>query len=466
MGLGRAIRHPLDPHANALRLTLLASLGLLPIACGGATSGHTSGIGGSNGSGGFEGSTAGSSPGKPGQTSDGVACTNPTADPVSGLVACDEGYSHRPVAKTCGQNVTGLGESASEQRKLPPLEEYVPCGDDPRICGQYRFGYCEAVLGSPACLVGCADDSDCKDGMICLCPSTGGYGVCEPGACQIDANCELGFRCASYSAGCGSGYACQTPKDVCVSQADCKTSEGCVPGDDGVRVCTPPCLVGRPFLVAAEARVAPVVACGAWRDGARTPRLEHLSSEERAELAEHWAHLGQLEHASIAAFARFSLQLLTLGAPPELVEACTRALADETAHTKLCFELASAYAGRPLGPGPLVIADCLGAVSLEEVLDLVIQEGCFGETGGALDAQRAADEASDPVIRAAYAQIAGDETRHAELAFRFVGWALRQNSASMRQRVVAALAQQAPSCAITEVAAPCLQAVLSANRAA
>jgi len=460
------MRHQVDPRASALQLTLLASLGLLPIACGGATSGHTSGIGGSNGTGGFPGATAGSSPGKPGQTRDGVACTNPIADPVSGLVGCDEGYTHRPVAKTCGENLTGVGQSASEQRTLPRLEEYVPCGDDPRVCEQYRFGYCEQILGSPACLPGCADDTDCNDGSICLCRADGLYGECELGACQADADCEPGFSCASYVGGCGGGYACQTAKDTCISSADCNTSEGCQPGDDGVRVCTPPCLVGRPFLVAAEARVAPVIASGAWRGRARTPQVDHLSSDERDERAAHWARLGQLEHASIAAFARFGLQLLALGAPPELVEACTRALGDETAHTRLCFELASAYAGRTLGPGPLEIADCLAAVSLDEVLRLVIEEGCFGETGGALEAQRAADEASDPVIQAAYAQIARDETRHAELAFRFVGWALKQDYPTTRQRVLAALAQQGPSDAIANVAAPCLEALLCANQAA
>jgi len=59
----------------------------------------------------------------------------------------------------------------------------------------------------------------------------------------------------------------------------------------------------------------------------------------------------QLEHASIAAFARFSLQLLSLGAPAGLIDDCTRALGDETAHARLCFQLASAYAGRAIGSG-------------------------------------------------------------------------------------------------------------------
>src|SRR6185503_19927292 len=108
------------------------------------------------------------------------------------------------------------------------------------------------------------------------------------------------------------------------------------------------------------------------------------------------------------------------GAPPELVEACTQALADETAHTKLCFSLASAYAGRKVGPGALDVEQSLSATSLADIVDLVILEGCFGETSAALEALELRDTASDPVIVSAYAQIAADEQRHAELAFRFV----------------------------------------------
>ncbi|HYQ14697.1 MAG TPA: ferritin-like domain-containing protein, partial [Polyangiaceae bacterium] len=216
--------------------------------------------------------------------------------------------------------------------------------------------------------------------------------------------------------------------------------------------------------VEAEARVAPVVGRGDWGALAvAMPRLDHLTASERAVLAEHWTRLGQLEHASIAAFARFSLQLLSLGAPPELVEACTRALGDETAHTRLCFRLASAYAGRDIGPGPLDVSGSLEVTSLADIVDLVIAEGCFGETSAALDALDAADSASDPVIAAAYAQIAADEQRHAELAFQFVRWALGRAPHSIALRVSAAIS--APPSAepgVSSVAVPCLQALLAA----
>lgn len=77
-----------------------------------------------------------------------------------------------------------------------------------------------------------------------------------------------------------------------------------------------------------------------------------IPASEREAIARGWARAGLLEHASIAAFARFTLQLLALGAPPALVLDARAAIGDETEHARLCFTIASAYAGRPLGPWP------------------------------------------------------------------------------------------------------------------
>jgi hypothetical protein len=49
-----------------------------------------------------------------------------------------------------------------------------------------------------------------------------------------------------------------------------------------------------------------------------------------------------MEHASVAAFARFTLDLLALGAPADLVQSAQQALGDEIAHAELCFGLAGA----------------------------------------------------------------------------------------------------------------------------
>ena len=144
---------------------------------------------------------------------------------------------------------------------------------------------------------------------------------------------------------------------------------------------------------------------------------------------EGWPH----EHASIAAFARFTLQLMSLGAPADLVERSNAAISDETLHAKIAFTIASAYAGRDVGPGRLDVRGALKSGSLEEILINVIREGCIGETVAAVEAAEALEHAVDPMVRDALARISKDELRHADLAWQFVRWAIESGGEDLRQ---------------------------------
>jgi len=76
-----------------------------------------------------------------------------------------------------------------------------------------------------------------------------------------------------------------------------------------------------------------------------------------------------------------------------------------------------------------------------------IREGCVGETVAAIEAREAAEYAADPGRRALLLEISEDETRHAELAYRFVQWALSQGDSALGHVVrqeFAALAAAAP----------------------
>src|SRR4051812_39178148 len=84
-------------------------------------------------------------------------------------------------------------------------------------------------------------------------------------------------------------------------------------------------------------------------------RNEALPESLRRALVEHWTRAAQMEHASVAAFSRFSLQLLAVGAPPSLLQDAHRAALDEITHAELCFSLATSYAGHGIGPGPLPV---------------------------------------------------------------------------------------------------------------
>ncbi|MCB9795549.1 MAG: hypothetical protein H6741_22835 [Alphaproteobacteria bacterium] len=154
-------------------------------------------------------------------------------------------------------------------------------------------------------------------------------------------------------------------------------------------------------------------------------RVEALDPGLRERLTQRWAEAALDEHASIASFSRFSLHLQAVGAPPELLAEAHRAALDELEHARLCFTLASVYAGEPLGPGPLDLdGDLLGPLTLPAITAAAVIEGCVGETVAALEAAAAAEGAEPEAVRGALATIAADEARHAQLAWRFLRWAL------------------------------------------
>ncbi|WP_437875771.1 hypothetical protein [Sorangium sp. So ce513] len=208
---------------------------------------------------------------------------------------------------------------------------------------------------------------------------------------------------------------------------------------------------GRPLLVGGEPRVAPLShAPSAWSrtDWQRFERalaetdLSALPPAARRELARRWAERGQSEHASVASFGRFALGLMALGAPPELLEAAHRAAIDEVRHARLALAVASAYAGEPVGVGPLPLHGALDDVgSLESLTLATVAEGCVGETLSAIEAEVAAQTAEAPAVRMALQAIARDEARHAELAWAFVRWAVAVGGAGLRERVAAAFAR-------------------------
>src|SRR5262249_52170734 len=146
-----------------------------------------------------------------------------------------------------------------------------------------------------------------------------------------------------------------------------------------------------------------------------------------------WTDVARMEHASIAAFARFTMHLLKLGSPAWLVERSNLAMADETAHAKIAFSLASRFARHDIGPGPLDIDGALSQSSFHDILVTTIREGCIGETVAAIEAAEALEYVQDPAARRALERIAADEARHAELAWQFVGWVLERGGDEARK---------------------------------
>jgi hypothetical protein len=434
--------------------SFLAALGIAPTGCGGraerddegeeasstTAGGTTASQGGSAGQGGTialvgtssagAGTTAGaggtiSGAGAPGNS---FPCESPT--PVlnedTGFVRCANGLVTRPFVGECPSSIP----RAEARPDYDP--EYDTCQYD-SDCTDLPYGYCQGGALFPGfpyqtdtliCRYGCVTDSDCAADQICSCSDP--IGVCVYSSCTVDADCEGDFHCARIANfnGCPSStFACQTSADQCATNADCG-SMTCDLGD-GARVCKlNSCAAGRPFLVHDVARMAGVIGRSDWLDRATRPNRIGLDATLRERLARDWLRAARLEHASIAAFGRFLLELLAFGAPAELVNLTIQAMDDERRHAELCFALASEYAGVPLGPAELDLEGALPAPTLERSLVTAIREGCVGETIAALEAAELAERVSDAVLRAVLTRVAADEKRHAELAFRFVEWAL------------------------------------------
>ncbi|MGB5220632.1 MAG: ferritin-like domain-containing protein [Polyangiales bacterium] len=154
------------------------------------------------------------------------------------------------------------------------------------------------------------------------------------------------------------------------------------------------------------------------------PKLQPVPDELRGSLAASWLHAAQTEHASIASFGQFALQLLALGAPADLVERAHMAALDEIEHARICFALASAYGSERYGPGALDAVTGGFSSDFQTVVCANVDEGCVGETLAALEAQEAARRATDPTVRSALEAIAFDEEQHAQLGWSVWGWAL------------------------------------------
>jgi hypothetical protein len=193
----------------------------------------------------------------------------------------------------------------------------------------------------------------------------------------------------------------------------------------------------RPFLVGSSLRAALPVAREDWLDPVAPANL--IDPTTSRALAAAWLKDALEEHASVAAFARFSIMGLAVGAPSDIVADAQRASLDEIRHARICFGLARRYGSAEAGPGPLRVDDALGALDLVALARLTAEEGCVGETLGALLAERQAAMASDLVVKAALTKIARDEQRHAELAWRFVAWASQVGGALVVEEVARAV---------------------------
>lgn len=243
------------------------------------------------------------------------------------------------------------------------------------------------------------------------------------------------------------GWVGQCMRHDWIENGCCNPAQG--PGeamDDGTCcyiVCVGSCC-GRPLLVNGEVVVAGSRSTGDWllRAG-DAPALHQsvvLDEKARRSLGELWMDDALMEHASIASFAQFTLDLMRLGAPPDLLRDSQLAGLDEIEHSRIAFTIVERLTGVARGPGELPLG-ALEAHDLHQAITAAIHEGCVGETLAACLLSEQARRCTDPFIAEQLSRIAEDELRHAELAWRFVAWSLQ--TAGEEARLVAKAAFEA-----------------------
>ena len=109
-------------------------------------------------------------------------------------------------------------------------------------------------------------------------------------------------------------------------------------------VCMPPDVVeGRPLMCDGVAQVATIEIGNTWIEGPSSESMG-LNMEQRQILGYIWLRTAQLEqHASVASFHQFGLDLMRFGASPDLLMRTSKAAMDEISHAKAAFSITEGF---------------------------------------------------------------------------------------------------------------------------
>ncbi|MEM9694956.1 MAG: hypothetical protein AAGA56_20610, partial [Myxococcota bacterium] len=371
-----------------------------------------------------------------------VAAPSPSASAATATAGYtrDRGRTLRIAASSCRPLVQGKacsGEGIGDRGPAGQCRTDADCKDGP-------YGRCVVEVAQVGafcgCRYSCANDSDCDPGEVCVCSDAAELphqtSTCVPASCRSADDCKSGAcEVSVFNNGCWNEMtvACRSERDECASDADCSDGTRCVytknrawvraTGGEGHWRCAGiSCAIGRPLVTTAgDWATAPVRPRNDW--GASFCLAEH-PPEAAARARAHYLEVAALEHASVASFARFQLQLLALGAPAALVEATAEAMRDEIHHAQLAYGIATALGSTAQGPGALKAATAPLATDPVAIARALLEEGCVGETLGAVEAERAAARCTDHALRSALQTIALDEADHACLAWRCLRWLL------------------------------------------
>jgi hypothetical protein len=192
---------------------------------------------------------------------------------------------------------------------------------------------------------------------------------------------------------------------------------------------------GRPFRIKGTPVVSKVSSSSEW--STRDVKRYDLPYESRIALEAVWLDSASKEHASVPAFSKLSLQLIALGAPPDLISKVFIAAGQEITHAELCFSVATSVSGRPWSPGamPQILGERSDFESLESMILECFVDGCLMEAMSAAHAHASAQLAEEIDIKRVFSVIAEDEKSHAELSWEILNFLLTKVGSAMQERL-------------------------------
>ena len=289
----------------------------------------------------------------------------------------------------------------------------------------------------------CQLDSDCAANEQCLCAGQfARYPQCAPATCSSGDECNLD----SGEGACAVSYkddnceylvslACFTDNDECRSREECDYGS-CYSTTEGWRCNMNFCGEGRPLLNNCEITLAPLIQGAGWVTCASTQEEFNGSELELSQVKEYWQLAAQLEHSSVASFARFTMQMLSFGVPADILLLIQKATADEVKHAQGAAQIFSILSGEQVRFGDLPLEGLTLQTSRQKLIETLIREACINETLGVAEITETLRLCKQEQVSAHLSTLLVDEMMHAELAWRSLQWLIKTADDEDQERLV------------------------------
>lgn len=128
------------------------------------------------------------------------------------------------------------------------------------------------------------------------------------------------------------------------------------------------------------------------------------------------------------------MQLIALGAGPDLLKKVLEAASQEVEHARVCFSTATYFSAEMVSPAgiPEIMSSQGATPSLRKLIEDCFFDGCIMESFSANLARKSSDLTTDSHSKNAFSLIARDEESHGELSWEILAFLIKEDKASVQ----------------------------------